>query len=227
MIYIELCCGSVFTRRNREAVRLNAFIRACIRFVYRIAFDMHFEGVENIPPDEGVIIASNHRSYADPVLLTMYMKRPVRYMAKEELFENKLFGSFITMLGAFPVKRGAGDMKVIEDSAAILKEGKNLVIFPEGTRSKENKVGKGKSGVAMIAAMAGADVLPVGICFEGEKLRFRTKLTVKIGKVIPYEEIAVKETSARELRPVRMKIMAAIRQLVEGDPPASDTDGTA
>ena len=90
---------------------MNAFVRVCTRFVYRIAYNMHFEGLENIPEKEGIIIASNHRSYADPVLLTMYMKRPVKYMAKEELFKNKFFAAFIRMLGASPVKRGPGDMK--------------------------------------------------------------------------------------------------------------------
>lgn len=197
---------------------MNAFIRACTRVVYRIAYNMHFEGLENLPAEEGVVIASNHRSYADPVLLTMYMKRPVKYMAKEELFRNKLFAAFIRMLGAFPVKRGSGDMKVIEDSVNILKNGNNLVIFPEGTRSKENKVGRGKTGVAMIAAKAGADVLPVGICFEGNKLKFRSRLTVKIGRLIRYEELGVTDGSPKELKAVKKRIMDEITALVEGQP---------
>ncbi len=197
---------------------MNAFIRACTRVVYRIVYDMHFEGLENLPEKEGVIIASNHRSYADPVLLTMYMKRPVKYMAKEELFRNKLFGAFIRMLGAFPIKRGSGDMSIISESVDILKNGNNLVIFPEGTRSKENKVARGKTGVAMIAAKAGADVLPVGICFEGEKLSFRCPLTVRIGKVIKYEELNVTDGSPKELKFVKRRIMDEITSLVEGKP---------
>lgn len=202
---------------------MNAFVRNAVKLVYHIAYNMHFEGVDNIPENEGVIIASNHRSLADPVLLTMYMKKPVKYMAKEELFENKLLGAFIRMLGAFPVKRGAGDMSVIEESAEILKRGDNLVIFPEGTRSKENKVANGKTGVALIAAKAGADILPVGICFEGEKLHFRTKITVKIGKVIKYDELVQNndentEISPKELKAVKIRIMDEITTLVEGKP---------
>ena len=197
---------------------MNAFVRACTRAVYHLAYNMHFEGLENLPEKEGVIIASNHRSYADPVLLTMYMKRPVKYMAKEELFKNKLFAAFIRMLGAFPVKRGTGDLSVIEDSVKLLEAGNNLVIFPEGTRSKENRVGSGKTGVAMIAAKAGADILPVGICFEGPKLKFRCKLTVKIGKVIKYEELNVTDGSPKELKLVKRRIMDEITTLVEGQP---------
>ncbi len=194
---------------------MNAFIRYSTILAYKIFYNFHIEGKENIPENEGVVIASNHRSYADPVLLTMPMKKPVKYMAKEELFKNKIFGAFIKMLGAFPVKRGAGDMKVIDDSIAILSSGKNLVIFPEGTRAKENKVGKGKTGVALIAAKSGADVLPMGIVFEGEKLHFRSKLTLRIGKLIKSEELKADEATPKELKAVKQRIMSAITELVE------------
>ncbi len=193
-----------------------AWVRYPVRWLYKLFYDFHIEGAENIPQDKPVVLASNHRSYADPVILTMPMKLPVSYMAKEELFRNKLFGWFIRKLGAFPVVRGSGDMKVIEDSIKILESGRNLVIFPEGTRSKDGKVGKGKTGVAMIAAKSGADVVPCGIIFEGEKLHFRSKLTLKFGKPIKAEEIAVEGNSPRELKEVKKRIMGAITELVEG-----------
>ena len=205
---------------------MNAFVRYVTMGVYKLFYNFHIEGMENIPQDRALVMASNHRSYADPVILTMPMKRPVTYMAKEELFKNKLFGWFITKLGAFPVKRGTGDMQVIEDSVAILNSGRNLVIFPEGTRSKDGKVGKGKTGVALIAAKSGADVLPCGIIFEGEKLHFRSKLTLRFGKVIPAEEIAVEDASPKSLKEVKKRIMSAITELVEGggdrEEPAAD-----
>ena len=137
-------------------------------------------------------------------------------MAKEELFKNKLFGAFIRFLGAFPVKSGAGDMKFIADCVEILENGRNVVIFPEGTRSKENKVGRGKTGVALIAAKSGADVLPMGIVFEGEKLHFRSKLTLKIGKVIKSEELDIGDGDTKNLKKVKSVIMNAITELVEG-----------
>ncbi|MGN0600273.1 MAG: lysophospholipid acyltransferase family protein [Oscillospiraceae bacterium] len=193
-----------------------AWVRYPVKWLYKIFYDFHIEGEENIPQDKPVVLASNHRSYADPVILTMPMKLPVSYMAKEELFENKLFGWFIRKLGAFPVTRGAGDMSVIDDSINILNSGRNLVIFPEGTRSKDGKVGKGKTGVAMIAAKSGADVVPCGIIFEGEKLHFRSKLTLRFGKPIKAEEIAVEGTSPRDLKEVKKRIMGAITELVEG-----------
>ncbi|MCX4255658.1 MAG: lysophospholipid acyltransferase family protein [Oscillospiraceae bacterium] len=195
---------------------MNAFVRYVTMGVYKLFYNFHIEGVENIPQDRALVMASNHRSYADPVILTMPMKKPVTYMAKEELFKNKLFGWFIRKLGALPVKRGTGDMQVIDDAVDILESGRHLVIFPEGTRSKDGKVGKGKTGVALIAARSGADVLPCGIIFEGEKLHFRSKLTLRFGKVIPAEEIAVTDGSPKELKAAKLRIMSAITELVEG-----------
>ena len=107
-------------------------------------------------------------------------------------------------------------MQVIDDAVNILNSGRHLVIFPEGTRSKDGKVGKGKTGVALIAAKSGADVLPCGIVFEGEKLHFRSKLTLRFGKVIPAEEIAVEDVSPKALKAVKHRIMGAITELVEG-----------
>ena len=204
---------------------MNAFVRYTVWGVYKLFYNFHIEGIENIPQDRPLVMASNHRSYADPVILTMPMKRPVTYMAKEELFKNKLFGWFITKLGAFPVKRGAGDMQVIDDSIGILNSGRNLVIFPEGTRSKDGKVGKGKRYTDLGFWDVYADVIPCGIIFEGEKLKFRSKLTLRFGKVIPAEEIAVEDASPKALKGVKKRIMEAITELVEG--PAEEKETVA
>ena len=213
---------------KRSAVlNMNAFVRYTVMGIYKLFYNFKIEGWENVPEKEGVIIASNHRSYADPVILTMPMKRPVTYMAKEELFHNKIFGAFIRFLGAFPVKRGAGDMQVIDDCVDILESGRNVVIFPEGTRSKENKVGRGKTGVALIAAKSGADVLPMGIVFEGPKLHFRSKVTLKIGKLIKSEELDIGDGSPKQLKLIKKRIMDSITELVEGPKPeiASENAG--
>ncbi len=206
---------------------MNAFVRYTVMGIYKLFYNFKIEGWENVPEKEGVIIASNHRSYADPVVLTMPMKRPVTYMAKEELFHNKIFGAFIRFLGAFPVKRGAGDMQVIDDCVDILESGRNVVIFPEGTRSKENKVGRGKTGVALIAAKSGADVLPMGIVFEGPKLHFRSKVTLKIGKLIKSEELDIGDGSPKQLKLIKKRIMDSITELVEDPKPeiASENAG--
>ncbi len=193
------------------------FIRKILLLIYKITYNLSFEGLENIPKEGGYIFASNHRSYADPVLISIPVRPRFAYMAKEELFkQNIFFTALIKTMGAFPVVRGTGDMQVIETAVNKLKSGKNLVIFPEGTRSKDGKVGKGKTGVAMIAAMAGADVVPVGIVFEG-KLCFRKKVVVKFGKPISAENISVSaKPSSKELKSVKLTIMDSITNLVEG-----------
>ncbi len=192
-------------------------IRKILLLIYKIVYNLSFEGLENIPKEGGYIFASNHRSYADPVLISIPVRPRFAYMAKEELFkQNIFFTALIKTMGAFPVVRGTGDMTVIETAVNKLKSGKNLVIFPEGTRSKDGKVGKGKTGVAMIAAMAGADVVPVGIVFEG-KLCFRKKVVVKFGKPISAENISVSaKPSSKELKSVKLTIMNSITGLVEG-----------
>lgn len=183
--------------------------------VYHIMYKISFEGLENIPKDGGNIFASNHRSYQDPVFMALHTRVPLSYMAKEELFQgNKLFKWLITAFGAFPVARGKGDTAVIEKAIEKLEDGRNFAIFPEGTRSKDGKVGKGKTGVALIAAVAQTKVVPVGINFEGEKLKFRKKVVVRFGKPITPAEVGVTSTDARSLRTMKNAIMDRITELV-------------
>lgn len=191
-------------------------LRQIVIFIYKIVYNLHFEGLENISKSGGRIYASNHRSYADPVLISIKVPKRFAYMAKEELFRNPFFSALIRFMGAFPVVRGSGDLSVIDTASDKLRIGKNLVIFPEGTRSKDGKVGKGKTGVALIAAKTQADVIPVGIVFEG-KLKFRKKVVVKYGKPINASELKVSDTpTPAELKAVKLKIMSAITELVEG-----------
>ena len=184
-------------------------------FVYHCYYNIKWEGKENVPKDGGNIFASNHRSYQDPVFTALGCPVPISYMAKEELFhKNVFFTGLIKLFGAFPVVRGKGDMQVIETSIDKLEMGRNLEIFPEGTRSKDGKVGKGKTGVALIAAVAQTKVIPVGINFEGEKLKFRSKVVVRYGKPIIPSEIGVTGTSAKDLKVIKNEIMKSITELV-------------
>lgn len=192
--------------------------KTLVWIAFHIAFHLRFEGRENIPKG-AVIYASNHRSNADPPLVAIGSKGLLTFMAKEELFRNKFFGALIRSLGAFPVSRGKGDMEVIDKAVENLNNGRSLMIFPEGTRSKDGKVHNGHSGAALIAARTGKLIVPVGICFS-EKLKFRTKVTVKYGKPIDpaeYSEICDKPKS-RQLVKLKKRYMADIKLLVEGQP---------
>jgi 1-acyl-sn-glycerol-3-phosphate acyltransferase len=135
-------------------------------------------------------------------------------MAKKELFRNPFARFIITSMGAFPVERGKGDMAVIDIAVDRLNSGKNFMMFPEGARSKDGKVGKGKSGIAYIAAKSGKNVVPVGIIFEG-KLKFRKKVIVRFGKPILAENFQLSDPPQKsELREIISVIMQEIENLV-------------
>nr|WP_295129863.1 lysophospholipid acyltransferase family protein [Ruminococcus sp.] len=189
-------------------------LRVIVIALYHLFYNIRWEGTENVPKDGGNIFASNHRSYQDPVFIALHTKVPLSYMAKDELFQgNKAFKVLITAFGAFPVTRGKGDTAVIDTSIEKLEMGRNLAIFPEGTRSKDGKVGKGKTGVALIAAVAQTKIIPVGITFEG-KLKFRKKVVVRYGKPIIPSEIGAAGTDSKSLKVLKNKVMEEITSLV-------------
>lgn len=196
-----------------------SILRPIVLLIYHIFYNLKFIGTENIPKDGSYIFASNHRSFADPVLISLPTRVPFSFMAKEELFKQNIFFTWlIKAFGAFPVTRGKGDSSAIDMSLERLNKGFNLVIFPEGTRSKDGRVGKGKTGVALIAAIAQVPVIPVGIVFDG-KLKFRKKVVVKFGKAISPEELNIVDTGPKELKRLKLTIMNQIIDLVETDNP--------
>ncbi len=185
-----------------------------------IAFNLRFQGQENIPKKEQVIYASNHRTNADPPLVGCGARGKYAFMAKEELFtKNRLFAWLIRALGAFPVSRGKGDMAVLDTAVERLEGGRSLMIFPEGTRSKDGKVHRGHSGAAVISVRSGKAIIPVGIVF-GEKLKFRTRVTVKFGEpIFPGDYVEDPENpNPRQLVKLKNKYMEEIKRLVEGEP---------
>ena len=205
-------------KRGKKLNPVRMFFYNLLRYIVigmlKLWFNLKFEGKENVPRDGSNIFASNHRSSLDPVLICLPTRVPNTFMAKEELFQtNKFFVWLIKVFGAFPVSRGKGDMGAINMSFEKLNSGRNLVIFPEGTRSLDGKVGRGKTGVALIAAVAQCPVIPVGINFEG-KLKFRRKIVVRFGKPIDPEQLKVTTPGPKELKLLRTTIMDSITELV-------------
>ncbi|ERJ92996.1 Acyltransferase [Selenomonas sp. oral taxon 892 str. F0426] len=142
---------------------LYGFLRFVFRLIFYILFRTRVYGRENIPAEGAVILAANHASNIDPPLMASLIDRPVSYMAKIELFENPIFGAAIRRCHAFPVKRGESDRGAIKTAVTVLKEERVLGLFPEGTRSKTGELQKAEAGVALIAAMTGAPIVPVAI----------------------------------------------------------------
>lgn len=193
--------------------------RELVRFIYHIVFHITLVGKENIPAEKGgFIIASNHVSNNDPPVIGIMFRGKYSFMAKEELFKNKLFAWLIRRLGAFPVKRGAGDGSAIQNALKSLENGRIFVIFPEGTRSKDGELGRAKSGVTLIAAQAKVPVVPVFIKYGRKK--FRRNIVVSIGEKIPAERFDVDISDKRMLKEVSGTIMGEIEKLKENAPDA-------
>ena len=185
--------------------------RAAVKGFYRIFFRVRIEGLENIPNARAFVVCPNHTSLLDPPMLGACLPVKLRFMAKEELFKNKLFGALIRALGAFPVKRGSGDIGALKAAMRIVSEGHSLVVFPEGGRSPEGHLRRGKSGAALIALKAKADILPIGIC---GKYRLFSKITVRIGKPIELDEYFGEKLNSEGLQEITDKrLMPAISEL--------------
>ena len=139
------------------------------------------------------------------------MPVPVRFMAKEELFKNKLFGKILLSFGAFPVKRGKGDVGALRSAIKMLESGEKVAIFPEGTRSKKDYLKKGKKGAVLIAVKAGVNIIPVGI---SGGYRLFEKMTVTIGKEISLDEYFENDATTEDFQEITdTKIMPEIAAL--------------
>lgn len=189
------------------------FYKICcviVRFVMRFVFRYKFYGQENIPQSGGVIIAYNHKSNWDPITAGLSSSRPLTFMAKEELFKIPLFASLIRKLGAFPIKRGRGDIGGVKASLTILKQGKCMLIFPEGHRIKNGKKAKAKAGVVAIAQLAQVKIVPAKISGEYKWLH---RVTVTYGKPISLEEHYGKRLEQAQLQEIADYVMETIYSL--------------
>lgn len=151
----------------------------------KIIFRLRVIGHSNIPKKGGVIIAANHVSYLDPPLIACSILRKVNFMAMAELFKNPFCGAFYRLFGAFPVKREEADAGAIRHAVKLLKSGKLLLMFPEGTRSYDGSLQEPKGGAGMIAALSKAKVVPTFI--KGtEKALPRGTWRLKVSPVTVY-----------------------------------------
>ncbi|MDD5093343.1 MAG: lysophospholipid acyltransferase family protein [Dehalococcoidia bacterium] len=157
-------------------------------------------GKENVPATGPFIVVANHLSMVDPPLLSASIPRPITFMAKEELFRS-WGGIIVSAFGAFPVQRGAADREALRKALKVLEDGGVLGMFPEGTRSTDQRLGKATVGAAFIAVHSGAPILPVAISGSdnvkgpGVVVR-RPMITVTIGP--PFHLSAGKKQTNRD-----------------------------
>lgn len=186
-----------------------SFVRSVVGGVLKPYYRIHTLGLENIPKDGGVLLCANHIDNLDPPVVGITASRPVYFMAKEELFSVPIIGKLVPHLNAFPVKRGMSDREALRKGLNVLKEGKVLGLFPEGTRSKDGELKKGLAGAGFFALRTDAEVVPCAII--GPYKPFKS-LKVVYGKPIPMDELRNSKASAEETTEV---IMNAIKQLID------------
>ncbi len=172
-------------------------------------------GAEKVPQSEALIAVCNHASDFDPPILSNCLRRPVSYMAKEELFKVPLLKQGIKLYGAYPVKRGASDRTAIRAAMKALENGWIAGIFLDGTRSKNGKVNNPKLGAALIAAKTQVPLIPVSlwgtekILSKGSFIPKPVPITIRIGDVIEPPQSTKKE----ELQSVTNKCAEIINQM--------------
>lgn len=188
--------------RDREPIKNLILYRllkwSVIAPILHFYFRSNVYGIENVPKQGPLVIVSNHASDLDPPIVSVCMRRPVAYMAKEELFDVPILKQVITLYGAYPVKRGSADRSAIRSAMNSLEQGWAVGIFLQGTRTSDGKITEPKLGAALIAGKAKVPLLPV--CIWGTHAVQRqglianpTPITVRIGEVITAPESTKKE----------------------------------
>lgn len=182
--------------------------------VLSLFFRIDVKGEKNVPTSGRFLLCSNHISNSDPILLAMIVRRQIFFMAKEELFKNKVLGRIIKVLGAFPVRRGRRDTAALSVAQEVLRSGNILGIFIEGRRSKTGELLKPKPGAAVLAGDTYSRVVPVFIRpAEGCKVRFFRKVIVRIGEAISPDDLNLKDKKGDSIRAASRFIMSKISKL--------------
>ena len=194
------------------------FIGRCLLMpIYKLMFFYKVKGRENVPKKGAYIMCSNHLSNHDPIMLGVCFPRQIYYMAKAELFRNPIGGQIIRWLGAFPVNRGAGDGKAINEAEEVVKKGRLLGIFIEGTRSKTGEFLRPKSGAAIVAHQMNVPIIPVCITPKDKTIKIFKKVTVSIGKPMTPEELGLAKGTPEEFRNASRMVMAEIKKMRENE----------
>lgn len=193
--------------------------RAILRPLLKLRYRARVSGLEHVPEAGAVLLVSNHLSMLDTILIPSLTSRQVRFLAKSSLFESRVGGWFMREIGSVPVARGAGSeaQGALLAGQAVLSAGEVFAIFPEGSRARDGRLYRGRSGAAFMALATGAQVVPVGLIGTNRRLKGPSsgrapRVQVKFGPVVPLDDLAGLP-AGRARREATARIMAAIQSL--------------
>ncbi|UNK72572.1 lysophospholipid acyltransferase family protein [Microbacterium sp. H1-D42] len=216
--------------------------RMVARPLARLIYRPRIEGRDNVPRKGAVILASNHLSFIDSMAIPVAAPRPVHFLAKASYFEGTGFKGalsreFFSSVGAIPVRRGAGQaaLDALDQQRQLLDEGLAVALYPEGTRSTDGRLYKGRTGVAFLALQTGAPVVPVGLIGTDRVMpvgarmpSLKERVTVRFGEPLDLSRHGA-ANSGKARRQATDEIMAAIHALsgqelagVYNEPPAAN-----
>jgi 1-acyl-sn-glycerol-3-phosphate acyltransferase len=193
------------------------FADLALRILLSVLLRLDMYGLTNTPPEGPLIVAVNHTSFLDPLLTIVFIPRTIFPLGKIELFEKRFVGWIFPAYGVIPIRRGEIDREAIRRSLRLLRDGGALLVAPEGTRSDDGRLQRGRNGTAVLATRTGAAILPVAIWgvqgFEANIRRLRrTDVQVAVG---PAFRIQSKGDVPRdELDDVTREIMYRIAALL-------------
>ena len=190
--------------------------QAVCRPIMKVFYRYKFINNNSIPHEGAYIIASNHMSFSDPVLLGLGQRRRLFFMAKQELFKNKFFAGLIRALGAFPVERGAGDGKAIKTGEDLIKEGNVMTIFIEGGRTKTGEFMRPRSGCALVAQQMQVPVIPACITITGNPKHRFAKRVIHFGDPLTPQQLGLTpDGDRRQLKNATNMIMDEIKKILK------------
>jgi 1-acyl-sn-glycerol-3-phosphate acyltransferase len=202
------------------------FVGWCLfRLMYATYFRWQVFNPERVPLAGGVILASNHASFLDPPLVGSGVKRPINYLARESLFRNPIAGWVLRNWQAVPVDRDGGGARGLKAILNRLIDGGAIILFPEGTRTKDGKLQSAQSGIGLTVIKSQAPVVPCRVfgtyeCYSKKlKLHKPIRLAVKYGKPMMFEKLRAEAKTCDKLRlkviyqEVADEIMAEIGKL--------------
>jgi 1-acyl-sn-glycerol-3-phosphate acyltransferase len=211
---------------------LYAILKITVALVGRVWFRLSAVGLDQVPREGRLLLASNHLSVLDPALIGCMLPRELDYMAKAELFRIPGFGALIRALNAHPVDRTGSDSAALRLALRLLGDGRAVLVFPEGTRGTEGRLQSARAGAGMLAALSGAPVVPVYIQGSGRALPKGAvvprpaRVTVSFGAPIRF----ARERGRARHQEVSDEIMAAISRLKiaaeRGSPAAAENTRT-